>query len=90
MDSLHARSLLKDLEKFLSSNVNLINIAELAATYNNLKIFDFNLDTPIKYFPENGKIDKISLKLLPIDFNHLLPAKIKGNRNCLMNSLLKI
>ena len=87
MDSLHAKNLLKDLEKFLSSNINLINIAELAATYNNLEIFDFNLDTPIKYFPENGKIDKISLKLLPIDFNHLLPAKIKGDGNCLMNSL---
>jgi len=85
MDSSRITFILNQLKSVLNSN--LISIAEVASKYTDLEIFDFDLKTPIKNFPKNGHVDKISLNLLPIDFRHLFPAKITGNGNCLMNLL---
>jgi hypothetical protein len=88
MDSEVIISLLNELKNLLYSKPNLKLISEQAIIlYQDLKLFSFDLKHPIKDFPERACIDKISVKLLPVDFNNLLPAQITGDGNCLMNSI---
>lgn len=61
MDSSRITFILNQLKRALNSQINLIFIAEVAKKHADLEVFDFDLGTPIKNFPKNGHIDKISL-----------------------------
>ena len=70
MDSEVIISLLNELKNLLYSKPNLKLISEQAIIlYQDLKLFSFDLKHPIKDFPERACIDKIFMKLLPVDFN---------------------
>ena len=59
-------------KNLLYSKPNLKLISEQAIIlYQDLKLFSFDLKHPIKDFPERACIDKISVKLLPVDFNKI-------------------